>query len=138
MFAWLSSLFTLITSCLTYYDEMQSAIVPGGQQTYVAPDGALSYTQAHSAYYPPGSQFGAFSGIGGELVYSGLNGTTGWLACPVNGSSFYPPLDNIYKIYANVPSHPKNYPNNGPAFVCYNVTLLLNAWTGGYGAWQYT
>ncbi|KAK3207764.1 hypothetical protein GRF29_96g387428 [Pseudopithomyces chartarum] len=30
-------------------------VVPGGQQVYVAPDGALSYTQAHSAYVPEGS-----------------------------------------------------------------------------------
>ncbi|KAF2963344.1 hypothetical protein GQX73_g10230 [Xylaria multiplex] len=27
--------------------------VPGGQQVYVAPDGSLSFTQAHSAYIPP-------------------------------------------------------------------------------------
>ncbi|XHF98387.1 hypothetical protein AWENTII_001940 [Aspergillus wentii] len=27
--------------------------VPGGQQVYINPDGALSFTQAHSAYIPP-------------------------------------------------------------------------------------
>ncbi|KAL5392757.1 hypothetical protein DPSP01_000457 [Paraphaeosphaeria sporulosa] len=30
-------------------------VVPGGQQVYVAPDGTLSYTQAHSAFVPEGS-----------------------------------------------------------------------------------
>ncbi|QPG95080.1 hypothetical protein C2857_007595 [Epichloe festucae Fl1] len=32
-----------------------NVVVPGGQQVYVAPDGSLSYTQAHSAFVPPGS-----------------------------------------------------------------------------------
>jgi len=112
--------------------------VPGGQQVYVAPDGALSYTQAHSASYPPGSQFGGFGGSGGEFIFTGPNGTTGWIACPVDTENFSPPLENVYKIYANIPSHPTRYPNNSPLFVCSNVTLLLDAWTGGFGAWQYT
>lgn len=34
--------------------------VPGGQQTYVASSGAVSYTQAHSAYTPPGAIIGGF------------------------------------------------------------------------------
>ncbi|KAG8424808.1 hypothetical protein J3458_001570 [Metarhizium acridum] len=32
-----------------------NAIVPGGQQAYVAPEGTISYTAPHSAYIPPGS-----------------------------------------------------------------------------------
>ncbi|KAI0192776.1 hypothetical protein F4808DRAFT_442742 [Astrocystis sublimbata] len=35
--------------------------VPGGQQVYVAPDGALSYTQAHSAAIPADSVLIGFS-----------------------------------------------------------------------------
>ncbi|MCJ1379114.1 hypothetical protein MMC17_002214 [Xylographa soralifera] len=111
--------------------------VPGGQQVYVAPNGALSFTQAHSISYPPGSQFGGFGGNGGEFVYAGANGTAGWITCPVDALDFSPPLNYIYQIYANVSSHPTRYPNNGPFFVCYDVTLLLDKYTGGFGAWQY-
>ncbi|MCJ1473377.1 hypothetical protein MMC13_002028 [Lambiella insularis] len=112
--------------------------VPGGQQVYVAPNGALSYTQAHSISYPPGSQFGVVSGTGGELVYAGANGTAGWIACPLPASTFSPPLNYIYQLYANVPSHPTRDPKDGAIFVCYPVTLLLDAYSGGFGAWQYT
>ncbi|GAB0138573.1 hypothetical protein EsDP_00006803 [Epichloe bromicola] len=38
-----------------------NVIVPGGQEVYVAPDGSLSYTQAHSAFVPPGSTRVGFS-----------------------------------------------------------------------------
>lgn len=33
---------------------------PGGQAIYVAPDGVVSYTAAHSAYVPPGSTMKGF------------------------------------------------------------------------------
>jgi hypothetical protein len=59
-------------------------IVPGGQQVYVAPDGALSYTQAHSAYIPPGSVRDGFSReqpTGGQS-FGYLNFDTGFVACP--------------------------------------------------------
>jgi hypothetical protein len=59
-------------------------IVPGGQQVYVAPDGALSYTQAHSAYIPPGSvvdQFSKTAPSGGQS-FGYLNFETGFVACP--------------------------------------------------------
>ena len=39
----------------------QNTQVPGGQQLYVAPNGALSFTQAHSAFTPAGSSFGPFN-----------------------------------------------------------------------------
>ncbi|EAU30387.1 predicted protein [Aspergillus terreus NIH2624] len=32
-----------------------NAVVPGGQQVYVSPQGQLTYTQPHSAYIPTGS-----------------------------------------------------------------------------------
>ena len=119
-----------------YRWEWQDVEVPGGQQVYIGPDGALSFTQAHSASYPPGSQFGGFGASGGEFVFSGSNGT-GWIACPLAATDFSPPLNYISKIYANVSSHPTRYPNGGPIFVCYDVVLLLDAYTGGFGAWQY-
>lgn len=36
-------------------------MVPGGQQTYVAPSGEIGYTQAHSAFMPAGSYIGGFT-----------------------------------------------------------------------------
>lgn len=59
-------------------------IVPGGQQVYVAPDGALSYTQAHSAYIPTGSVLDEFSREEptGTSPYGYLNFETGFVACP--------------------------------------------------------
>ncbi|KAL1793840.1 hypothetical protein ACET3X_007261 [Alternaria dauci] len=59
-------------------------VVPGGQQVYVAPDGALSYTVAHSAYIPEGSHVDGFSRTapanGNAFGY--LNFDTGFVACP--------------------------------------------------------
>jgi hypothetical protein len=59
-------------------------VVPGGQQVYVGPDGALSYTIAHSAAIPEGSDVTGFSrqstlslGVvvpGGQQVYVGPDG----------------------------------------------------------------
>ncbi|KAJ6066701.1 uncharacterized protein N7446_003738 [Penicillium canescens] len=37
--------------------------VPGGQQVYIDPNGALSFTQAHSANIPAGSSYGPFVGF---------------------------------------------------------------------------
>ncbi|KAL8708508.1 MAG: hypothetical protein Q9225_007590, partial [Loekoesia sp. 1 TL-2023] len=75
--------------------------VPGGQEIYVAPNGALSYTQAHSASSPPGSAFQTFNattggdnGSLGEFTFTGL-GATGFLACPVTA-------DGPYQVFADV------------------------------------
>jgi hypothetical protein len=34
--------------------------VPGGQQIYVATNGALGFTEAHSSLVPPGAYIGGF------------------------------------------------------------------------------
>jgi hypothetical protein len=65
-------------------------IVPGGQQVYVAPDGALSYTVEHSAYIPNDSYVTGFSktapgGNGlGTLTFQG-----GFVACPAAAGQGY-------------------------------------------------
>ncbi|MCJ1258986.1 hypothetical protein MMC24_006820 [Lignoscripta atroalba] len=48
-------------------------LVPGGQQTYVAPDGLVSYTRAHTTFMPIGSY------------------TNGWSWTPYNSSSYHYP-----------------------------------------------
>lgn len=66
-------------------------MVPGGQAIYVAPDGALSFTQAHSAYIPPGSAVTGFSYTPheteegrGTYGFNGMGGAGagGFMACP--------------------------------------------------------
>jgi hypothetical protein len=59
-------------------------IVPGGQEVYIAPNGAMSYTQAHSAYVPEGSirdEFSREEPTGGN-AFGYLNFETGFVACP--------------------------------------------------------
>lgn len=60
-------------------------VVPGGQQVYVAKDGALSFTQAHSADVPKGSVVDGFSFKTGK-EFGTLSWGTGFVACPVKGS----------------------------------------------------
>ncbi|RDW64913.1 hypothetical protein BP6252_10564 [Coleophoma cylindrospora] len=64
-----------------------SVEVPGGQQVYVDPSGALSFTVPHSAFMPAGSQTGPFvytaaasNQTVGTLTFG--NGTQGFFACP--------------------------------------------------------
>ncbi|KAL4907403.1 hypothetical protein BDW74DRAFT_123930 [Aspergillus multicolor] len=75
-----------------------SVVVPGGQQVYVAPSGALKFTQAHSAYIPPGSSYGPFEyvpgpegSVFGHYMYSGW-GASGFMACPTQ--------DNRWQVFA--------------------------------------
>lgn len=56
-------------------------VVPGGQQVYVAPDGALSYTQPHSAYKPEGSVVDGWNKTEGAN-FGSLNFVDGLVACP--------------------------------------------------------
>ncbi|GKZ35116.1 hypothetical protein AbraIFM66950_005666 [Aspergillus brasiliensis] len=59
--------------------------VPGGQQIFILPSGALSFTSPHSSYMPLGSSTGPFSYTPGTPYgswnYTGSPG--GFIACPV-------------------------------------------------------
>ncbi|KAI1111880.1 hypothetical protein F5Y14DRAFT_442982 [Nemania sp. NC0429] len=74
--------------------------VPGGQQVYIAPDGSLSYTQAHSAYIPTGSTVNGFSRFTSTafaaptLLYSAGRS---WYLCPVTEG---PPRERAYQVFA--------------------------------------
>ncbi|KAI1163486.1 hypothetical protein F5B18DRAFT_317611 [Nemania serpens] len=74
--------------------------VPGGQQVYVAPDGSLSYTQAHSAYIPTGSTVDGFSRVRsvafGAPIYLYSAGRN-WYLCPVTEGK---PRERTYQIFA--------------------------------------
>jgi hypothetical protein len=66
-------------------------VVPGGQQVYVAKDGALSYTVAHSAAIPDGAVVDQFSkdapSNGNSFGY--LNFEEGFVACPAGTGDGY-------------------------------------------------
>ncbi|KAI0447264.1 hypothetical protein F4803DRAFT_546478 [Xylaria telfairii] len=100
--------------------------VPGGQQVYVAPDGTLSYTQAHSAAIPPGSTVVGFSRQRSEafgapvyLYSAGLY----WYLCPVTEGA---PRERTYQIFAA---------NNSPEG-CYGTQIRTYGPEPG-SVWQY-
>jgi hypothetical protein len=63
-------------------------LVPGGQQTYMTPEGELGYTEAHSASMPPGAMPCPFTYTKAPGAYVGrlgigeASGNTGLMACP--------------------------------------------------------
>lgn len=63
-------------------------VVPGGQQVYVAPDGSVSYTVAHSAYMPTGSIVDGWSRTEGES-FGHLTFKDGLIACPAGEGKGY-------------------------------------------------
>ncbi|KAF2812171.1 uncharacterized protein BDZ99DRAFT_412734, partial [Mytilinidion resinicola] len=68
------------TTTVVYPEGGLDVVVPGGQRWYVDPSGALGFTQAHSAYIPPGSQVDGFQAYeSGALV--NLKSPWGWVAC---------------------------------------------------------
>ncbi|PYH99915.1 hypothetical protein BO71DRAFT_393886 [Aspergillus ellipticus CBS 707.79] len=74
-----------------------SVEVPGGQEVYVNPSGALSFTVPHSAYIPAGSSVGPFAykpgNPLGSWTFSGW-GASGFMACPTD--------DNKWQVFAAV------------------------------------
>ncbi|KAL2142860.1 hypothetical protein VTI28DRAFT_691 [Corynascus sepedonium] len=107
-----------------------SVMVPGGQGAYLDPYWNMGYTQAHSAYIPPGSittGFGAYEGGG----FVNLNGNGwGWAACPPRASGGGGPAWNLVA---------RNETNAERYNQCSPINLKINSLPSGtYGAWQYT
>ncbi|EEP78741.1 hypothetical protein UREG_03587 [Uncinocarpus reesii 1704] len=106
-------------------------LVPGGQQMYVEPSGAVGFTQAHSAAIPPGSYIGGFTYAPGPNygVYS-FKGwdADGFMGCPNPKSGFYQVFANMKN--ATVPT--------GNIKDCLSFTALAVNYTGpSPAAWQY-
>ena len=96
--------------------------MPGGQQYYVEPTGALGFTMAHSGSYPPGSLFGIDAYEKGGFI---LANSVGWKACPTNKTGF------DYQIYAQLPSV-KLAPE------CVGIDIAVKDWNGTSPAvWEY-
>ncbi|KAJ5104176.1 hypothetical protein N7532_004705 [Penicillium argentinense] len=95
--------------------------VPGGQQVYVAPSGALSFTQAHSANIPPAPQSAPWS----HYTFNGW-GASGFMACPTE--------DNRWQVFvamqnATVPQ--------GNVSDCLGFSAMALPYKGEVPAWQY-
>ncbi|KAL4884435.1 hypothetical protein BJY04DRAFT_182487 [Aspergillus karnatakaensis] len=114
-----------------------SVTVPGGQQIYVSPEGALKFTQAHSANIPPGSSLrpfeyvppaaGSVNGFG-HYVYNG-QGASGFMACPVEEEEgqkwqVFAALQN-----ATVPG--------GDVSECYGFSAIASPTNQTGSVWQY-
>lgn len=102
----------------------------------MAPHGALSYTQAHSASSPPGSAFQTFNsttggddGSLGEFTFTGL-GATGFLACPVTANG-------PYQVFADVEGLSDKDVPGGSKDECLGFRALTTPYNGGAAAWQY-
>ncbi|KAK2762136.1 hypothetical protein FQN54_001143 [Arachnomyces sp. PD_36] len=139
-----------------------NTLVPGGQQLYVEPNGAVGFTQAHSVAYPPGSNFGGFTYSPGQQVsywgYEGF-GAKDFMACPPNkttvptvpptepegrrrafgtrdeGEDNGWPADTYFQIFANFAN--ATVPS-GDVADCFDFQAVVIDWTQeGAAAWQY-
>ncbi|KAG9231189.1 hypothetical protein BJ875DRAFT_506817 [Amylocarpus encephaloides] len=109
--------------------------VPGGQQTYVRPEGPLGFTAPHSAFIPPNSYRGGWVNV---TIYDAFPepltvfgwrypdaGEGGIAACPTA-------TEGIWQVNAKTPD-----------FVGFNCTEILGlkpSYQVGseFGAWEYT
>ena len=103
-------------------------VVPGGQTMYVAANGAVMYTIAHSGAIPVGAFTTGFvytpptAGQSFGDVSFNAGGATGFIACPVDGKP------DVYQVFADVTG--KNTTG------CLGFDALATPYTGS-PAWQY-
>ncbi|KAL8681886.1 MAG: hypothetical protein Q9186_002043 [Xanthomendoza sp. 1 TL-2023] len=116
-------------------------VVPGGQQIYVAPNGKLSYTIAHSSYIPPGSALQTFNATSGtinenigRLTFEGLGGS-GFVACPSRKSKGK--WVGPYQVFVGVKALSDKDVPSGCKKDCLGFSALTAPYTGE-PAWQYT
>ena len=100
-----------------------NVVVPGGQSVYVAPDGAVGYTIAHSAAIPSGSIVEPFhyTAPAAEGTVGSLTGPAGFLACPDG-------VAGEYQIFVQVPGFTRTD--------CTGIGAAASP-VEGSGAWQY-
>ncbi|KAL8995876.1 MAG: hypothetical protein Q9169_004484 [Polycauliona sp. 2 TL-2023] len=121
-------------------------VVPGGQSIYVAPNGKLSYTFAHSASIPAGSAVKTFTatippakeGEGiplGSFNFKGLGGG-GFLACPSHkvGSKEGP---FPYQVFVSVPALSDKDVPSGCKEDCLGFSAVIVEYKGNEIVWQY-
>lgn len=106
-------------------EPAMDVIVPGGQVVYLEANGAVGYTQAHSASIPANATQGGLVAYGGGGGFVNLNsGGYGWVACVSEGG---------YALFA------LDEQNKDSLASCVPVNLKVNVQPEGtVGAWQYT
>ncbi|KAF3931942.1 hypothetical protein ABW20_dc0101312 [Dactylellina cionopaga] len=112
-----------------------SVEVPGGQQFYIGPDRAFSYTRPQSPDIPEGSIYNGFSvnhgGMGGFYFNRAAEGASlSWYACPDGSSDEKAP----WQLFGtpdteDIPGHDRK--------ACKNILLACSPSGGGASAWQY-
>jgi len=114
--------------------------VPGGQLVYVAPDGSLGFTQAHSASYPLGAVLEPFTysftpGASFGYVSTNAFNATGFMACPNNKNET---LATSWQVFAALQN--ATVPT-GNVSDCLGFDALAPPYSNPNGtaaAWQYT
>lgn len=111
-------------------NNRQDTEVPGGQQVYVDPNGALSFTQAHSANIPAGSAVGGLLYVPGKpwnhYSFEGW-GAKGFMACPTDDQ-------NRWQVFAAIQN--ATVPQ-GDASKCLGFSAMALTYKGEVPAWQY-
>jgi hypothetical protein len=110
-----------------------AVVVPGGQQVYVAPSGALMFTEAHTAAIPDGSVTEPFTFSLEPNAQYGVVGTNalgadGFMACPTEGSI-------AYQVFANVATAEVPLGNVDDCVVVQPLAIPYTLGTAA--AWQY-
>jgi hypothetical protein len=114
----------------------QDTVVPGGQVVYVAIDGYLGFTQAHSSSLPAGAVTGPFTYFKpGYDQYGYIStdafGARGFMACPTRVGPYE--TYQIFAAFANatVP--------NGDISSCVGFDAITEVYNSTEAAaWQYT
>ncbi|MBE7180532.1 MAG: hypothetical protein INR71_04845 [Terriglobus roseus] len=103
--------------------------VPGGQQVYVAADGALGFTPPHSGAVPEGAALTGFSEEkgAGEGALGHLSWGRGFVACPHDGT---PANATVWKVYGTKKGSKVSKDCLGFDFLTSSAKEV--------GAWEYT
>ena len=105
-----------------------SVYVAGGQSWYIDPAGALSFTPAHSANIPQGSQTLNFAAYQGGGLYN-LNNPYGWYACR-SGNVTSAGNATSWNVFGKLDD--KGVPNG-----CHGIDILISDATQGRKVYQY-
>ena len=109
--------------------------MPGGQQVYIAPELALSFTVAHSGFIPTNSTVEKFSlQVHGVFGWDAPKiGTPKWSACPVGNTADKKPVAT-FQIFGQKDGKLSKYQKRH----CVNDVVITASPKEQYGAWQYT
>lgn len=105
-----------------------ATVVPGGQQYYLDPEWFVGYTQAHSAYVPPGSTVGGFVAFEDGGFVNVNEGALGWATCYPTASGGGGGKWTLWS---------RNASSAALGEGCFAVNLKVTPAEGG-AAWQYS